>query len=45
MSNVYRIFAGRPEWKRSLWKHRHKWMDNIPIVLRKKVMRTGSQFN
>jgi hypothetical protein len=32
--NAYRILTGSPERKRSLGTHRHRWDDNIKMVLR-----------
>jgi hypothetical protein len=32
---VYRVLVGRPEGKRPLRRHRHKWEDNIKIDLRR----------
>ena len=26
---VYRVLVGKPEGKRPLGKHRHRWVDNI----------------
>jgi hypothetical protein len=31
---VYRVLVGRPEGKRPLGRHRHRWEDNIEIDLR-----------
>jgi hypothetical protein len=31
---VYRVSVGRPEGKRSLGRHRHRWEDNIKLDLR-----------
>jgi hypothetical protein len=28
---AYRVFVGKPEGKRSLGKHRHRWQDNIKM--------------
>ena len=30
---VYRVFVGKPEGKRSLWRPRHRWEDNIKMDL------------
>jgi len=30
---VYRVFVGKPEGKRPLGRHRHKWEDNIKMDL------------
>jgi hypothetical protein len=30
---VYRVLAGKPEGKRPLGRHRHRWEDNIKIDL------------
>jgi hypothetical protein len=30
---VYRVLVGRPEWKRPLGRHRHRWEDNIKMDL------------
>jgi hypothetical protein len=32
--NAYRVFMGKPEGKRPLGRHRHRWEDNININLR-----------
>jgi hypothetical protein len=32
--NGYRALVGKPEGKRTLEKHRHKWEDNIKMNLR-----------
>jgi hypothetical protein len=32
--NAYRLSVGRPEGKRSLWRPRDRWLDNIKIDLR-----------
>jgi hypothetical protein len=29
MWNVYRLFVGKPEWKRALGRPRRRWLDNI----------------
>jgi hypothetical protein len=34
MRNVYRILVGKPEGKRLLGKHKHRWEDNIKMDLR-----------
>jgi hypothetical protein len=31
--SVYRVLVGKPEGKRPLVKHRHRWEDNIKIDL------------
>jgi hypothetical protein len=31
---VYRVLVGRPEGKRPLRRHRHRWEDNIKMDLR-----------
>jgi hypothetical protein len=31
--SVYRIWVGKPEGKRPLGRHRHRWEDNIKIDL------------
>jgi hypothetical protein len=31
--NAYRLLVGKPEGKRSLWKPRRRWADNIKIDL------------
>jgi hypothetical protein len=31
---VYRVLVGRPEGKRPLGRHRHRWADNIKMDLR-----------
>jgi hypothetical protein len=33
---VYRVLIGRPESKRPLGRHRHRWEDNIKVELREK---------
>jgi hypothetical protein len=33
---VYRVLVGRPEGKRLLGRHRHRWEDNIKMDLREK---------
>jgi hypothetical protein len=33
--NVYRLLVGKPEGKRPLGRPRHRWMDNIKMVLLK----------
>jgi hypothetical protein len=30
---AYWVFVGRPEGKRPLGRHRHRWEDNIEMVL------------
>jgi hypothetical protein len=30
---VYRVLVGNPEGKRSLWRLRHSWEDNIKMNL------------
>jgi len=32
---VYRVLVGRPEGRRPLGRHRHRWDDNINMDLRK----------
>jgi hypothetical protein len=32
--NICRILVGRPEGKRSMWRYRLRWEDNIKIDLR-----------
>jgi hypothetical protein len=32
--NAYRIMVGKPEGKRPLGKPKHRWVENIKIVLR-----------
>jgi hypothetical protein len=32
--NAYRILVGKPEGKRPLGRPRHRWSDNIKMVLR-----------
>jgi hypothetical protein len=34
MRNAYNIMVGKPEGKRPLGRHRHKWEDNIRTDLR-----------
>jgi hypothetical protein len=31
---VYRVLVGRPERKRQLGRHRHRWEDNIKMEIR-----------
>jgi hypothetical protein len=31
--NVYRILVGKPEGKRPLGMPRHRWVDNIKMIL------------
>jgi hypothetical protein len=31
--DVYRILVGKPEWKRPLGRHRHRWEDDIRMGL------------
>jgi hypothetical protein len=31
---AYRVLVGKPEGKRSLWRFRHRWEDNIKMDLR-----------
>jgi hypothetical protein len=33
---VYRFLVERPEWKRPLWRPRHRWEDNIKVGLRER---------
>jgi hypothetical protein len=35
---VYRVFFGRPEWKRPLGRPRRRWEDNIKMYLREICM-------
>ena len=30
---VYRVLVGKPEGRRSLWRPRHRWVDNIRMDL------------
>jgi hypothetical protein len=32
--NAYRVLVGKPEGKRPLGRHRHRWDDNIKLDLR-----------
>jgi hypothetical protein len=32
--NAYRIMVGKPEGKRPLGRHRHRWEDNMKMNLR-----------
>jgi hypothetical protein len=32
--NAYRILVGKPERKRAMGRPRHRWVDNIKMVLR-----------
>jgi len=34
---VYRVLAGKPEGKRPLGRHRHRWEDNIKMDLQEVV--------
>jgi hypothetical protein len=36
--NAYRILVGKPEGKRPLVRPRHRWVDNIKIVLKENEM-------
>jgi hypothetical protein len=31
MKNAYRIWIGKPEWKRLLWRPRCRWEDDMKI--------------
>ena len=33
--DVYRVLVGKPEGKRPLRRHRHRWEDNIKMDLQK----------
>jgi len=44
MRNVYKILVGKLEKNRSLWKPRHRWEDNIKLILYKKDVRTWTGF-
>jgi hypothetical protein len=33
MRTAYRLLVGRPEGKRLLEKPRHKWVDNVKMIL------------
>ena len=33
MRGVYRVLVGKPEGKKPLWRHRHRWEDNINLDL------------
>jgi hypothetical protein len=35
--NVYEILVGKPEWKRPLGRPRHRWKNNIRMILKKIV--------
>jgi hypothetical protein len=35
MRNVYKIFVGKPEWKRPLVKPMHRWEGNVKWNLKK----------
>jgi hypothetical protein len=35
MINAFKIFIGKPEGKRPLRRHGHRWKDNITMDLRK----------
>jgi hypothetical protein len=35
MRNAYNILVGKPEGKRPLRRHRHRWEDNIRVDLGK----------
>jgi S-ribosylhomocysteine lyase LuxS involved in autoinducer biosynthesis len=30
---MYMVLVGKPEEKRSIWRPRHRWQDNIEMVL------------
>ena len=32
-SGLYRVLVGNPDGKRSLWRPRHRWEDNIKMDL------------
>jgi hypothetical protein len=32
--NAYKILVGKPEGKRALGRHRHRWVDNIRMNLK-----------
>jgi hypothetical protein len=32
---VYRVLVGKPEGRRPLWRHRHRWYDNIKMDFQK----------
>jgi hypothetical protein len=34
MQNVYKTFIGKPKGKRPLRKPRHRWEDNIRLIIR-----------
>jgi hypothetical protein len=34
MRNAYSILAGKPEGKRPLGRHKHRWQDNIRMDLK-----------
>jgi hypothetical protein len=34
MENAYKILVGKPELKRPLGRHRHRWEDNVRMDLR-----------
>jgi len=33
VEGVYRVLLGKPEGRRPLWRHRHRWVDNIRMDL------------
>jgi hypothetical protein len=39
MRNAYKILVGKPEGNRIFERHRHKWADNIKMILVEKVTR------
>jgi hypothetical protein len=40
--NAYSIFIGKPEGKRSLERHKHRWEDNIGMDIREIGLRRGT---
>ena len=41
---VYRVLVGKPEGKRSLWRPRRRWEDNIKMDIREVGAWTGSSW-
>ena len=43
---VHRVLVGKPEGKRPLGRHRHRWEDNIKMDLQEEggVVRTGQSW-
>lgn len=39
MRNAYKVLAGKPKGRSELWRHRHKWEDDIKMDLTVNIMR------